>query len=140
MPPHLYAARPPLPCAAYIRLSMHGLRSQGHTRHSIPVLHWHRTGVNFISQMKKTFLCRRFSDNYGYLCNVDWGNPCPGHIGNKKRYAYLVDENLRNFQMSKDSIVVLTCCVSCYITTSARWVFSGPSSKTWLHGSSRFLC
>ena len=26
----------------------------------------------------------------------------------KRRYAYLVDENLRNFQMSKDSIVVLT--------------------------------
>lgn len=26
----------------------------------------------------------------------------------KKRHAYLVDENLRNFQMSKDSIVALT--------------------------------
>ena len=39
-----------------------------------------------------------------YLCF--WSYPTRNIL--KKRYAYLVDENLRNFQMSKDSIVALT--------------------------------
>ena len=29
-------------------------------------------------------------------------------LDKKKRYAHLIDENLRNFQISKDSIVALT--------------------------------
>ena len=38
----------------------------------------------------------------------------------KKRYAYLVVENVGNFQMSKDGIVVLTHIAWAAITTSAH--------------------
>lgn len=38
----------------------------------------------------------------------------------KKRYAYLVIGNLRNFQMSKDSIVVLTHIAWAAIVVSAH--------------------
>lgn len=95
--------------------------------------------INLSEKIKKNLLGIVLFDFFPYLCARDWASDPFPDMKYKKRYAYLVDENLRNFQMSKDGIVVLTFCVSCYITTSARWVFSGPSSKTWLHGSSRFL-
>ncbi|NBH93143.1 hypothetical protein D1638_11085 [Muribaculaceae bacterium Z1] len=40
----------------------------------------------------------------------------------KKRYAYLVSENVGNFQSSKDSIVVLTRIAWAAIVTSAQMV------------------
>lgn len=44
---------------------------------------------------------------------------------NKKRYAYLVSENLRNFRQSKDSIVVLTRIAWAAIVTSAHRLSQG---------------
>ncbi len=43
------------------------------------------------------------------LLYSDWGNPFQDIREKKKRYAYLVLENVGNFQIEyKDSIVVLT--------------------------------
>lgn len=45
------------------------------------------------------------------------------HFGkNTKRYAYLVSEDVGNFQPSKDSIVVLTHIAWAAIVTSAQMV------------------
>ncbi|TGX98523.1 hypothetical protein E5355_18280 [Bacteroides muris (ex Afrizal et al. 2022)] len=43
-------------------------------------------------------------------------------IDNQKRYAYLVSENVGNFRLSKDSIVVLTYIAWAAIVTSAQMV------------------
>ncbi len=46
---------------------------------------------------------------YLLLLHLDWTCPYPRHIRRKKRYVYLVLENVGNFQIGyKDSIVVLT--------------------------------
>ena len=59
-------------------------------------------------------------------------------LKNKKRYAYLVSENLRNFHSSKDSIVVLTRIAWAAIVTSAHWLSQGHHLRRGIVGSRFF--
>ena len=62
------------------------------------------------------------------------------HFGkNKKRYAYLVSENLRNFRQSKDSIVVLTRIAWAAIVTSASKVSYDHQQRRGIVGSRFFI-
>ena len=56
----------------------------------------------------------------------------PIHIRKKKRYAYLVLENVGNFQIRcKDSIVVLTHIAWAAIVTSASMVSYDLQVRMW---------
>ena len=64
--------------------------------------------LNFPSQHKKRSTIQDYHEKPIILC-VDWGYLIQNIVGKKKRYAYLVLENVGNFQIGyKDSIVVLT--------------------------------
>ena len=56
----------------------------------------------------------------------------------KKRYAYLVDENLRNFQKVQGLHNGSTRIAWTVISIFVLWVFSGPSSTAW-HSRPRFF-
>ena len=71
-----------------------------------------------------------YSYIFYYIC-TQMGKPVKD-IVEKKRYAYLVVENLRNLRrIYKDGIVVLTLSVGCYYYICIFQVFSGPSTKVW---------
>ena len=69
---------------------------------------------------------------------LNGSNPITTFWKNKKRYAYLVSENVGNFQPSKDSIVVLTHIAWATIVTSAQMVSYDLHLRRGIVGS-RFL-
>ena len=64
--------------------------------------------LNFPSQHKKRSTIQDYHEK-PVILRVDWGYLIQNIVGKKKRYAYLVLENVGNFQIGyKDSIMVLT--------------------------------
>ena len=61
-------------------------------------------------------------------------------LDNRKRYVYLLSENLRNFQLSKDSIVVLTHIAWAAIVASAHRQSQGLHLRRDIAGSRFFFC
>ena len=73
-----------------------------------------------------------------YLCIWIGATLSTTFWNNKKRYAYLVSENVGNFRPSKDSLVVLTNIAWAAIVTSAQMVSYDLHLRRGIVGS-RFL-
>ena len=88
------------------------------------------------------FIQKKFSLSFSkkhYICKVLYGGLVPPTYWNTKRYARLVDGNLRNFRRQV-SIVVRALCVGCYSRIFLQGNSQDLHQKKWYISATLLLC